>query len=72
MIVLVENGFSPYWKPQGKQFDACHAGNLLLVPWPHHNDRRPITREQCLQLNELAQKIVDEKKPTQPLAEHLE
>lgn len=60
MIVLLENGFSPMWKPSGKQFDACLAGNLLLVaPWPHHNDRRAITREQCMQLNDLARRIVE-------------
>lgn len=57
-IVLLENGFSPYWKPGGAQFDACAAGRLLLVaPWPHHNERRVITREQCLQLNSLARAI---------------
>ena len=59
MIVLLENGFSQYWKPGGRQFDACAGGRLLLVaPWPHHNERRVITREQCLLLNDLARNIV--------------
>ena len=54
-IVLLENGFSPLTKPHGRQFDACAAGRLLLVaPWEHHNERRKITREQCMQLNALA------------------
>ena len=54
-IVLLENGFSPLSKPYGRQFDACAEGRLLLVaPWEHHNERRKITRDQCLQLNELA------------------
>ena len=57
-IILVENGFSPHWKPGGAQFDACARGQILLVaPWPHHNERVSITREQCLQLNALASAI---------------
>lgn len=59
-IVVLENGFSPMWKPGGAQFDACAAGRLLLVaPWPHHNDRRMITRDQCNQLNDLAAAIAE-------------
>ena len=58
-IIILENGFSPMQKPAGRQFDACKEGKLLLVaPWEHHNERRKITREQCLALNALAQKIV--------------
>ena len=57
-IVPLENGFSEMWKPGGAQFDACSEGRLLLVaPWPHHNDRRLITRAQCNKLNELAREI---------------
>lgn len=59
-IVLLENGFAPMQKPFGRQFDACAQGRLLLVaPWPHHNDRRVITREQCLQLNELCRRACE-------------
>ena len=58
LIVIIENGFSPLWKPGGKQFDACAEGRLLLVaPWPHHNEHKTITRQQCLQLNDLAREI---------------
>ncbi len=57
-IVLLENGFSKMWKPSGAQFDACHRGQLLLVaPWEHHSQRTTITREQCLELNAIAQEI---------------
>jgi hypothetical protein len=57
-IVLLENGFSPMWKPGGKQFDACARGQLLFVaPWPYHSERKRITRTQCLQLNNLARYI---------------
>ena len=58
LIIILENGFSPLWKPGGKQFDACAEGRLLLVaPWPHHNEHKTITRNQCLQLNDLAREI---------------
>ena len=57
-IILLENGISPMQKPNGRQFDACSEGRLLLLsPWENHNDYRAITREQCLQLNALAEKI---------------
>ena len=57
-IVVLENGFSPMWKPGGAQFDACADGRLLLVaPWPYHSDHRTITRDQCNQLNDLAAAI---------------
>ena len=54
-IQLLENGFSPMWKPGGAMFSACASGQTLLVaPWPHHSDRHTITRDQCNRLNELA------------------
>ena len=57
-IVLLENGFSPMWKPGGAQFDACAKGQLLFVaPWSYHSDHKTITREQCMQLNALAREI---------------
>jgi hypothetical protein len=60
LIVLVENGFSPLYKPPGRYFDACAKGRLLmLAPFPYHRDRRTITREQCLTLNEWAKAIVE-------------
>lgn len=60
LIILIENGFAPMQKPSGRQFDACAQGRLLIVaPWPHHNDRRRITREQCNFLNHLASLISD-------------
>lgn len=54
-IQLLENGFSPMWKPGGAMFDTCASGQVLLVaPWPYHSDRRTITRDQCNHLNHLA------------------
>ena len=54
-IVIMDNGFTPLSKPKGEQFYACAAGRLLMLsPWEHHNERRPITNQQCRQMNLLA------------------
>lgn len=61
LIVILENGFAPLYKPSGKYFEACAKGLLLmLAPWPYHMDRRTITRSQCLALNSMAQSISNE------------
>ena len=61
VIVLQENGIAPLAKPKGRLFDACAQGKvLMLAPWEHHNDRRTIRREQCLELNEMARVICKE------------
>jgi REP element-mobilizing transposase RayT len=58
LVVLLENGFAPFYKPPGRYWDACAAGRLLmLAPWPHHDGKRVISREQCLALNRLAADI---------------
>lgn len=60
LIVLLENGFAPMYKPPGRYFDACANGRLLmLAPFPHHREKRTITREQCLTLNEWAKAILE-------------
>lgn len=57
-IILLENGFAPLAKPGGRRFNACAAGQLLLLaPWPHHNEDRAITRDQCLSLNDMARAL---------------
>lgn len=58
LIVLLENGFEPLYKPTGRYFDACAAGRLLmLAPWEHHAARTVITRQQCQALNIMARDI---------------
>lgn len=60
LIVLLENGFPPLYKPSKNYFEACASGRLLmLTPWPHHTDKRPITRSQCLALNTFAKDIAE-------------
>ena len=60
LIVLRENGFPPLYKPVGESFSACSQGTLLQIsPWEYHMNRMTISREQCLQLNRLAELIAD-------------
>ncbi len=68
LIVILENGFPPLYKPPGKYFEACAKGLLLmLAPWPYHMEKRTITRQQCLALNGMAQAI-----STEPWTQELE
>lgn len=61
LVVILENGFPPIYKPPGKYFEACAKGLLLmLAPWPYHMERRNITRSQCLALNEMAYRLSTE------------
>ena len=58
IILLRENGFRKPYKPSGEAFDACANGLLLQVsPWAFHYEKRVITREQCLHLNAMAERI---------------
>ena len=60
VITLKNKGFSPVYKPGGKLFDACAAGNLLMlapVNWPYVPGEKSITRDQAQVLNRIAQLI---------------
>lgn len=61
LVVILENGFPPMYKPPGKYFEACAKGLLLmLAPWPYHMEKRKITRAQCLELNDMAYRLSTE------------
>jgi len=58
IILLRENGFTKMHKPSGESFNACSDGLLLQIsPYNYHMEKRTITRAQCLELNELAERI---------------
>ena len=60
VIALKNKGFSPLYKPGGKLFDACAAGNLLMLApanWPYVPGEKTITRDQAQVLNRIAQLI---------------
>lgn len=68
LIVLLENGFAPLYKPPKKYFEACSAGRpLMLAPWPHHDARQSITRAQCLALNDFSARIRQDRPGPVPL-----
>ena len=61
IILLRENGFPLLYKPAGEAFNACAQGVLLQIsPWQYHMERQKISRAQCLELNTLAQSIIQE------------
>ena len=60
VITLANKGFSPLYKPGGKLFDTCAAGNLLMlapINWPHLPSEKRMTRADACVLNRLAQWI---------------
>ena len=62
LIVLLLKGFSPYFKPQPRYFEACAQGRLLmLAPYPFQNEKIADMRQRCLQLNDLSARICQKK-----------
>jgi hypothetical protein len=58
-IFITPWGFNKFSKPGHQYFDACADGRLLLLaPWPHQNERIPLTRAMYLALNKMAENIV--------------
>lgn len=63
VITLANKGFSPLYKPGGKLFDTCAAGNLLMLApagWPYLPGEKKMTREDACILNFLASEIAGE------------
>ena len=63
VIALQNKGFPPIYKPGGKLFDKCAAGNLLMlapINWPYVPGEKPPTRESSLVLNRIAQLLAGE------------
>ena len=60
IVLLRENGFPRLYKPCGESFYACSEGLLLQIsPWDYHMEKKTITREQCLELNEMAERMAE-------------
>ena len=63
VITLQNKGFSPLYKPGGKLFETCAAGNLLMlapIAWPYVPGEKVMSREQAQVLNRIAQLIADD------------
>lgn len=62
LIFLSPWGFNSFSKPGHQYYDACAEGRfLILAPWEHQNQRITLTREMCLQLNQMAKDICEYK-----------
>ena len=60
VVTLQNKGFSPLYKPGGRLFERCAAGNLLMLApaaWPYLPGEKRITRVEALTLNRIAQLI---------------
>ena len=60
VITLRNKGFNPLYKPGGKLFDQCAAGNLLIlapIAWPYIPGEKAMTRTDACVLNCIAQWI---------------
>ena len=63
VITLSNKGFSPLYKPGGRLFDQCAAGNLLMLApagWPYLPGEKKITRMDACVLNRIAQLMARE------------
>lgn len=63
LVVLRNKGFAPLHKPEGRYFDACSAGRILMLApaaWPYTPQEKAMTRFDATALNRLAQWFVGE------------
>jgi hypothetical protein len=60
LVKLLDNGFAPYYKPQGQDFEACAEGRLLLLtPYDYTTQKVVLTRSMCNNLNVLAARLCE-------------
>lgn len=60
LIFLTPWGFNTFSKPSHQYYNACANGRfLILAPWPHQNERIPLTRTMCMELNDMTRKICE-------------
>ena len=58
IILIRDNGFAALSKPEGRLFDACAEGKVLMISKnEHHNDYQPLTASRCHEMNALARAI---------------
>ena len=58
VIYIADNGFGEYYKPSDGLFEAVAAGKMLILsPWQHDPDKRHVTRQECVEMNKMAEEI---------------
>ena len=58
LVVLLNKGFAPLYKPPGLYFDRCVEGRLLMLApsaWPYRPGEKAMTRQDACVLNRIAQ-----------------
>ncbi|MBR3221293.1 MAG: hypothetical protein IKF72_03600 [Kiritimatiellae bacterium] len=58
LVVLLNKGFAPRYKPPGLYFDRCVEGRLLMLApaaWPFLLGKKAMTRQDACVLNRIAQ-----------------
>ena len=69
LILITADGLGSYSKPGGAFFDACAEGRLLILsPFEHTNRKVKLTRQMCMQMNELARIIAEAAAPAPAVA----
>ena len=64
LILITADGLGSYSKPGGAFFDACAEGRLLILsPFEHTTCKVKLTRQMCMQMNELARIIAEAAAP---------
>ena len=60
LIFLTPWGFNDFSRPGHQYYEACAQGRfLILAPWPHENQRIPLTRDMCVALNAMASAVAN-------------
>ena len=60
LIFLTPWGFNEFSRPGHQYYEACAQGHfLILAPWPHENQRIPLTRDMCMALNAMAAAVAN-------------
>ena len=58
IIYIADNGFRDYYKPSAGLFDAVAKGRVLILsPWEHDAQKRHVTRDECVAMNQMAEEI---------------
>ena len=58
VIYISDNGFGEYYMPTDGLFDAVAEGRMLILsPWRHDPDKRHVTRDECVAMNNMAEEL---------------
>ncbi len=64
IIYIADNGFGRYFKPSDALFDAVAEGRLLILsPWSYDSSKKRVSRDECVAMNGMAEKICNALSP---------